>query len=219
MNHRTQRRLSEGFTIIELLAVTTIILMITLIGYPAMRTLVERGRLVGAVRSSAAVLAAAKHDAVRLGVPVVARLDFATDELITYANLDRDAELEYNPTADSADRRADYEIARVRVPSDLAIYFWGPADKGPEGADVIDGFTATKQGTVAVFLPDGSVQDPGAFRFGDERGNFLEVRIETAATGKSDVLKWNSSPSWGGKAGWFPHGSHTASNKPLWEWY
>lgn len=219
MTHDAERQGNAGFTLVEFLAVTTIILLLTLIGYPAMRALVERGRLVGAVRNAAAALAEARQDAVRLGLPVVARVDFATDELVTYANVDQDPNFEFNPTADSTMRRADYEIARVRVPSDLEVYFWGPADKDPEGADVFDGFTATPKGTVAVFRPDGSVEDPGAFRFGDDHGNHLEVRIETAATGKTEVMKWNPSPSWGGKAGWFPQGRHHKTNKPLWEWY
>lgn len=219
MSQTAQHRRQEGFTLVEFLAVTTIILMITLIGYPAMRALVERGRLVGAVRGAAASLAEAKQDAVRLGLPVVAQLDFVTDELVTFANVDKDADFEYNPSSDSIKRQADYEIARVRVPTDLDVYFWGPADSDPEGADTIDGFTATPHGQVAVFLPNGSVRNPGAFRFGDKHGNFLEVRIVTAATAKSEVFKWNPDPSWGGKAGWFPQGRHTSSNKPLWEWY
>ena len=110
-------------------------------------------------------------------------------------------------------------VGASSLPADYDIYFWGPADQDPYGNDAVDGLTATKTGPAAVFLPDGSIQDAGAFRIADDRGNFFEVRMESLATAKPDVLKWHPDPPWGGKAGFFPEGRHTGSNQPLWEWY
>lgn len=42
---------------------------------------------------------------------------------------------------------------------------------------------------VAIFQGDGSVRDTGGFRFGDESGNFLEVRVAPAATARIEVRK------------------------------
>jgi prepilin-type N-terminal cleavage/methylation domain-containing protein len=61
-------------------------------------------------------------------------------------------------------------------------------------------------GDCFVFLADGSVDKPGAFRFADVRGNFLEVRVEPKATARVQVRKWNETDNdWytrdqGGKA-------------------
>ncbi len=35
------------------------------------------------------------------------------------------------------------------------------------------------------------MRNTGAIRFGDLRGNFLEVRVEPAATARVQVLKWD----------------------------
>ena len=61
-------------------------------------------------------------------------------------------------------------------------------------------------GDCFVFLPDGSVQEPGAFRIADVRGNFLEVQVEPRATARVQVRKWDETDgrwytrSQGGKA-------------------
>lgn len=61
-------------------------------------------------------------------------------------------------------------------------------------------------GNCFVFLPDGSVEETGAFRFADVRGNFLEVRVEPLATARVQVRKWDETDNeWytrdqGGKA-------------------
>ncbi len=71
-----------------------------------------------------------------------------------------------------------------------------------EAGDVITGLT----GNCFVFLPDGSVQETGAFRFADVRGNFLEVRVQPQATARVQVRKWDETDNkWytrdqGGKA-------------------
>ena len=39
--------------------------------------------------------------------------------------------------------------------------------------------------------PQGSIQDIGTFRFGDERGNYLAIQIAPAATARVTLLKWD----------------------------
>jgi hypothetical protein len=41
------------------------------------------------------------------------------------------------------------------------------------------------------FQPDGSVDQRGAFRIADGNGNFIEVRIDTTATGKVVLRKYD----------------------------
>jgi hypothetical protein len=42
---------------------------------------------------------------------------------------------------------------------------------------------------MAIFQQDGSIDETGAFRLGDEVGNFLEVRVEPKATARIEVRK------------------------------
>lgn len=49
----------------------------------------------------------------------------------------------------------------------------------------------TVPGNCFTFLSDGSVQETGAFRFSDVRGNFLEVNVEPKATARVQVRKWD----------------------------
>jgi general secretion pathway protein H len=71
----------------------------------------------------------------------------------------------------------------------------------PPSADPIEGTD-----DCLVFLPDGSVQEMGAFRIQDVRGNFLEIRVWPQATARVQVRKWDETDSqWhtreqGGKA-------------------
>ncbi len=46
-----------------------------------------------------------------------------------------------------------------------------------------------------VFLTDGSVQEPGSFRFVDVRGNYLEIEVRPQATGRVQVHKWDDEDS------------------------
>ena len=70
-----------------------------------------------------------------------------------------------------------------------------------------------------VFQPGGSVRDSGAIRFGDKRGNILEVRVEPRSTARVEIRKFHPDPPWGGPPGFFPAGRHEGSGKPMWEWY
>ena len=66
----------------------------------------------------------------------------------------------------------------------------------------------------AVFEPDGSIRDIGAFRIADDRGdprNTLEVRVAPRATARIEVRKF----VFGGPSGddFYPAGAG------LWKWY
>lgn len=65
----------------------------------------------------------------------------------------------------------------------------------------VDGFL--NNGGEPVFLPNGSGVENGSFRFTDQRGNLLEVRLEPAAVGRVEVRKFDGS-SWIGRdqGGW-----------------
>jgi len=74
----------------------------------------------------------------------------------------------------------------------------------PPSFDAID---TELTGGCFVFLPDGSVDKTGAFRFQDVRGNFLEIQVEPQATARVQVRKWDEDAN-----DWFTRGDK------VWEW-
>jgi len=62
-------------------------------------------------------------------------------------------------------------------------------------------------GDCFVFRPDGSVEETGAFRIQDVRGNFLEIWVSPQATARVQVRKWDEND---GK--WYTRGDK------VWEW-
>ncbi len=69
---------------------------------------------------------------------------------------------------------------------------------GPDGIDlddVVEGLEKVGTTGLARFNSDGSVDATGAFRYADQRGNFLEVRIDPRAVARVKVRKWDGT-SW-----------------------
>lgn len=214
------RRRCQGFTILEMMVVVAIIILVAVMGYPAIQQLGHRGKLLGTMEQTAVHLRAARQEAVKLGVPVVAVGDFDANQFLIFANVDKDAGFQFQPDDSKPYGSADYVVAQLPLPSTAEIYFWGPGDKDPEGGDAIDGFTATPSGTrVAVFNPNGSVEATGAFRVADTRSNFFELRVAPRGTAKVEIKKYHFDPPWGGKAGFFPRGRYEPTGDPMWQWY
>ncbi len=196
------------------------ILTAVVVGFPALQNMLDRARIQGFVFEAASLVQKSRFEAIKGGWPVVVRPDFDSDELVAFANVDNDPGFGFDPDDTKTFRTVDYEIGRALVPTQFKIYFWGPDDKSPEGEDAVVGLTSVDSGpNVVVLLPDGSVQDPGALRIADERGNFLEVGVGPRATGKVQVRKYHRDPPWGDPAGFFPAGRHDSAGVPMWEWY
>jgi prepilin-type N-terminal cleavage/methylation domain-containing protein len=211
---------SSGFTLLELLVVITIILLFSVVGYPNLVAWTARSRIMGVVESTTSRLQVARQEAIKSNNIVVAQPDFDKDEIVFFVNVDRDTSFEFNPNDAVPYRTADYELGRLRLPTDFDIEFWSATDQRAEGRDAVEGFTPTASPVNAVvFLPDGSVRDPGAIRLGDDRSNFLEVRIGFPATGLPRVQKFHPDPPWGAQAGFFPRGRHGGSGEPMWLWF
>ena len=100
------------------------------------------------------------------------------------------------------------------VPLPTGVQFVAPPNV--TGAASIFGLSADPGGAslprIAIFRRDGSIEDVGAFRFADTYGNFLEVRIEPAATARLEVRKAREEGSvWN----WYASGE----GDQAWEWY
>lgn len=218
MNKRIKRPTWLGFTIIELLVVLSLIVIIGAIGYPALGKLLRKGQLISFGQKLSVQLKAGRQEAIRSGFPVAVIADFANHQIYAFVNADEDPDFVFAPDPSQPSRTTDYEIYRLYLPTDRQVHLFGPGDADPHGNDAVDSFTDVNGQQIAIFEPDGSIRDTGAFRFADDKGNFLEVRVEPAATARITLQKYNRNPAWGGPAQFYPKGRHSTSGDPLWTW-
>lgn len=171
----------RGFSLVELLVVLVLLLLLAVLSFPSLHKMILRSRLQGHAGEAVSLLEAARLESIRHSRPVVVELANGARGL--FAFIDQDHDLTYDPGL-------DVEVGRRTLPGGLT--YGGPADASdPADRAAVQGFTvAGPGGAVAVFEPDGSVRDSGAFRLADARGNYLEIRIEPAATGRVRVRKW-----------------------------
>ncbi len=216
-------RSHSGFTMIELLIVIAILGVLSLVGLPNLLAQIERARISSTLREATSLVQVARQEAIRRGVEVVVLVDTTNNRLQAFANVDGDAGLLYQPSATAVPRTADYEVMttdlRQTGNQSTSIHFWGPADASPNGTDIVDGLsTDGNSDPIAIFDPDGTIREEGAFRIADARGNFFEVRIAPRATARVEVRKWYPSPPFGGGSDFFPKGK-ASSGDNLWKWY
>ena len=222
----TKRRSRKGFTIFEFLVVMAVSMALVAAGLPAFLQWIKRAQILGFARATQTRLQVARTEAIKGQYPVVVQPDFANEEILVFANVDNDGPVfAFNPDTAQVFKTVDYEIARLNVPVQRQIRLWHPGDAGPNGAQAIDGFTATAGAEPGiVFLPDGSVEDTGGIHIADNRGNFFSIRVEPQATGQVRILKYDAAPPWG--TAWdddglyfFPRGRHPTDNVPMWRWF
>jgi type II secretory pathway pseudopilin PulG len=198
-----------GLTLLEVLVTSTMIVIAGSMGMPALLNSVQRAKLEGAAREAVMMLHATRLEAVTRGAPTVVALDEDTGDLVAFADVDGVGSLDppdglFNPVTGDPFRQTDYELGRYRLP--VGVRFVDP--DGEEGLASIDGFAnpVPLADQVAFFRIDGTVADDGAFRFGDERGNYLEARIAAVSTARVELRKWNGSdwrePGEGGAWTW-----------------
>lgn len=206
-------RPSRGFTLVEALVVLAVVMLVLLLGFPALQNMIVRGKMEGAAQQASTLLRSARFEALKSGgaagaarswtARVVVKADFATDEIVTFVDLhdglgEPRSDLLFNPVAGAPAKTTDYELGRFRLPS--GVQFWGPGDAVPEGADAVEGWTDDPAGAglppLAVFRSDGTIEEAGALRLGDGRGNRLEVRVSPEATARVEVRKLDADGVW-----------------------
>ena len=191
----------SGFTLIEVMIVAVIALVLITFGLPALRQILLRSSLEAMTQQVEATLRRARFDAIKEGSSVIVQALPLDGELRSYTDVPEvdntgtrtDTALAYEPLAGAPEGTTDRVLNSVKLPNFVAF-------RAPIGLEVVDGFTNISGGPigaadvseqVAVFRSDGSVQDVGALRIGDTRGNFFELRIDIAASGKVVLSKYD----------------------------
>ena len=198
---RSRHGFAAGFTVVEVLVTVTVIAVGSVLAYPALQQFIHRNKILGGVQSASTLMREARFEAIKRGVPCVVHADGTTNEVIAFADVDGD--LTFNPDpAETTFRATDYELRRVRLPAGVGF-------TAPGAEPTVFGFTALPLEPLngAVFESDGSIRDLGGLRVGDLRGNYLEARVEPAASARVTLRKWDGT-------NWLAQGE----GGKTWEW-
>jgi Tfp pilus assembly protein FimT len=163
---------SGGFTFVELVVVIFFMLVLALLGYPAIQRMVVRNQIEGAARDTAIMIRSARIEALKRSRPAHVSADAVGHEIVAFVDVDEDGAL----------GGAEPIVGRTQLHRNVSF-------SAPGSQPVFEGLT----GNQVVFNEDGSAAETGAIRFGDTRGNFLEVRVAPRATGKVVVRKYHES--------------------------
>ena len=205
---------ASGFTLVEILVAVVILGVLVTFGVPIALKTLRTAKLSTAGFDCNSLVRRAKAEAIKKNSPVVVRYEPLTDddpldgkltgELIAFVdvhgpNPDNDPpdppDAIFNPKNDGRPfTETDHELSRCELPE--GVSWKGPdedtkCDRGLYPDCNIAGFTNLGTEHVAILEPAGSIRDIGAYRFGDERGNFLQIEVAPTATARVTLKKWN----------------------------
>jgi prepilin-type N-terminal cleavage/methylation domain-containing protein len=193
-------RTANGFTLVEAIIVVAVLGLLLLIGLPSFLGTLNRTRLTGSSRQLATLFQLARLDAIRYSTPAKVVYDSTLRRFSGFLDLDRDG------VQDAGERAVG---GAVELP--VKVRFQGPGESAEGGAEAIDLWDDAPMGSPGPsFQSDGSADRAGAFRISDSHGNILEVRVDTIATGKVVLRKWDPVAT--------KFYAYLEGNKK-WEWY
>ncbi len=164
---------SRGFTLIELIVVLLVVGLVLGLGLPALQQLIHRGKLEGFARQTSVMMQAARFEAIKRSRQVVVQIDTTTEQVVSWVD----------DNGDAVQDPGELQLGLMTLPSGVDF-------AAPGGQAVIEGFTTAGTTGWVIYGTDGATDLAGAFRLGDQRGNFIEVRVATTAAARSTVLKW-----------------------------
>lgn len=197
MERHRKNHLKRGFTLIEMLVVIAILGILLTTGIPIFTSIIQQTKMTGLLNNVGSMFRFARSEAIKKNMQVVLRFDFTARRLEVFADLDGilatdPADMLYNPVVGEPPGTTDYWLGSFGLPANIEV-------DAPGALDPIDGFTTVNNNgvdeLVAVFVPDGTIDQTGAIRFADARGNYFEVRVSPRGTARVHVLKWDDAES------------------------
>jgi len=206
---------------IQMIVAVAIVLLMTTLVVPAFQIFIQRERVEGFARDLTAAVHKGRSQATRDNVQVVMRVDEDDARIVVFADRNgagpgTPGDGLLNPLSGAPPGTTDEVLWRHNLPTGISFAM-------PQSQSVVDGFTPVAGGNVGILLPDGSIRDIGAIRFGDQWENYLEVRVEPAATARVSVRKYlapgggngGGGNGGGGSQRWFTR----EESGGQWEWY
>jgi type II secretory pathway pseudopilin PulG len=179
---------------IELLIAMVIAIILMTLGVPELRKMILRSKLESVSREATFLFQRARIEAIKSGSVSCVQMIPSEDRFFAYVDIPEvdasgnrtDVVFDFAPNTGLAAEIQDRPIVSFPLPVGI-----GPGAPGIQAT--VRGFTTfgTDPDPAACFQTDGSVLNVGAFRLQDGKGNYLEVAVEPAATGKVTVRKWD----------------------------
>ncbi len=176
-----------GFSLIELMITIAIMMIVAMMGFPALLNVIHRSKIETSVQQVTTVMQVAKLEAIKTGRQTVVLIDTTDQTVEAYVNVDESIDRVYSPVPAAVYRTVDYQLRFITMPNGIEF-------KGPGGVvDAVDGCAHPESGNpdMLIFSPNGSIEDECAYRIGDARGNYLEVRVAPEATANIKRKKWD----------------------------
>lgn len=189
-------RSPSGFTLIEMLVVMALMIILLLFAVPALQTTMRQGKLRSAATDATSLMRLARLEAIRRSCTTLVRIVESPPQVEGFTDCDEDGKAD------------DDKPILGRFPLATGVHLMAPPNL--EGKDSVEGFSADPNGgdaNVAIFQPDGSIDEIGGFRFGDDVGNFLEVWVEPEATARIEIRKCRLCTDAGNEADWYAQGA------------
>ncbi len=200
MKIRISKRPVRGFTFIEILVVIAFAGILLAFTAPSMLQAIRRAKIMGATQSTSQLLQVARLNSIKQFRRAIVHIDppgvepgAPVDNPVTLlkAFVDRNG----NAAPDGREL-----LGAVELPDDLDVSVVGfsPDPRDPDLPNT------------AVFNPNGTMLDAGAFRFADERENELETRVLSRTDFRVRIQKKDKDTNQ-----WLDQGEGATP----WEWY
>lgn len=182
---RRPRRRAGGFTVIELLIAMTVLLILMLLGMPALMRMLERQKAYSATTELAALARLARLEAIRRGIRSGVTVDYPTRTATAFVDANGNNQMD----------AGEETFGQTVLPK--TIEFQGPGESSPGGPLASVGLPEVDSEGTLIFDSAGAarvattVTEPwGAFRLKARDENYFEVAIESPITGRIAVRKW-----------------------------
>lgn len=221
--NRSRRALPGGFTLIELLVVLLVVGIMVLIGMYRFDHLLRKMRLESDAREVSTALQSARLHAIQRQTTTIVEIVGA--RLVAYTDVhdgagEVKADFNFNPVAGLPEGGTDLQIAEFTPRN---TFFGGPSVASIADQEMTRGLSSENGRTMAIFQPDGTLRDTGAFRLtASDDLNTLEIALDTRS-GAIEIRKYLHQDG-ARQAGYYGKASSQGStgargSELVWVWY
>jgi prepilin-type N-terminal cleavage/methylation domain-containing protein len=185
MKNQTPGRGPRGFTLIEMLVVMALMLALVAIGIPSLLNALHQSKMRGMVQEITIAMRLARIDAIKTSSRGIVQIVPSTGPGVlplVRAFSDRNSDGRLDAT--------DPVLASFYLPTGVSF----EDNAGKLDKDSVEEFSTDPAGgpNMAIFKGDGTLDTKGKFHISDPYGNHMEVSVESQATARIVVRKFES---------------------------